>query len=186
MDRRVRPAPTSPRRQRRCTGRQTPYDRYLDELSPPTPQAMVAQATLVAAGLLVRADTFQALVAQRPAGKDHAGLWEFPGGKVEHGETVPDALHRELAEELGVQVQLSSARPLTFSTLGSLILLLYLCPVWTGEINPTEGQAVRWVGASELLDGSLAMPPADVGLIKPAVDAMREEFACKWDRFGQY
>lgn len=103
------------------------------------------------------------LVAQRPAGKEHAGLWEFPGGKVEPGESPEAALVRELREELGVTVDPSVLEPLTFSSAPRptwhLLLLLYRCTEWQGEARALDAAAIRWVAPDALDD--LDMPPAD-------------------------
>jgi len=103
------------------------------------------------------------LIAQRPAGKEHAGLWEFPGGKVEPGESPEAALVRELAEELGVAIDPSALEPLAFSS-GSrgdrhLLLLLYRCTTWRGEPRALDAAAVRWVLPVQLVE--VDMPPAD-------------------------
>lgn len=107
--------------------------------------------------------TGRILVAQRPAGKDHAGLWEFPGGKVEAGESPEAALVRELGEELGVTVDPSALEPLAFSSAPRatrhLLLLLYRCSEWQGEPRALDAAALRWVAPAAL--GDLAMPPAD-------------------------
>lgn len=120
----------------------------------------------VAAAALVDADG-RLLVQQRPAGKPMAGLWEFPGGKVEPGETPESALVRELAEELGIDVQTACLAPATFASeaLGArhLTLLLYVCRKWRGTPQPQEGAVLRWVRVHQLYD--LAMPPADRPLI---------------------
>ena len=103
------------------------------------------------------------LIAQRPSGKEHGGLWEFPGGKVEHGESPEAALVRELREELGVTVAPESLDPLTFSSVGRgarhLLLLLYRCTVWQGEPRALDAAAIRWVLPDALADYD--MPPAD-------------------------
>ena len=103
------------------------------------------------------------LVAQRPAGKEHAGLWEFPGGKVETGESPESALVRELAEELGVTIAPDALEPLTFSSGARgerhLLLLLYRCTDWRGEPRALDAAAIRWVAPDAL--GDLDMPPAD-------------------------
>jgi 8-oxo-dGTP diphosphatase len=107
------------------------------------------------------------LLQQRPAGKTMAGLWEFPGGKIEPDETPEEALARELAEELGIAVATVDLAAGAFSSeaLGErhLLLLLYLCRAWTGEPQALEGGALRWVDLGELDD--LPMPPADRPLI---------------------
>lgn len=121
---------------------------------------------LVAAAALTDADR-RVLIAQRPAGKSMAGLWEFPGGKVDAGETPEQALVRELREELGIEVCLECLAPFTFASHAyerfHLLMPLYLCARWKGEITPREGQTIKWVRASALRD--YPMPPADLPLI---------------------
>ena len=92
----------------------------------------------------------EVLISQRPQGKPGAGFWEFPGGKVEPGEGLEDALHRELEEELGVIV--GEAQPVTFAsdTQGQIVLLLFLCRAWEGEPAGKEGQTMSWVSLDEL------------------------------------
>ena len=115
---------------------------------------------------LVDAD-HRVLIAQRPEGKSMAGLWEFPGGKVEAGETPEMALVRELKEELGIDITESCLAPFTFASFTyddfHLMMPLYLCRVWKGEITPMEGQQVKWVRPIRL--GDYPMPPADVPLV---------------------
>jgi 8-oxo-dGTP diphosphatase len=107
------------------------------------------------------------LVAQRPAGKPMAGLWEFPGGKLAPGETPEQCLIRELREELGVDTEASCLAPLTFASHGydgfHLLMPLYVCRVWRGEPMPLEGQSLRWVRPNVLRE--LPMPAADRPLI---------------------
>ena len=121
---------------------------------------------LVAAVALVDADG-RVLIAQRPAGKEMAGLWEFPGGKVGEGETPEAALIRELEEELGIDTEESCLAPFSFASHGyerfHLLMPLYVCRVWKGQARPREGQALKWVRVSEL--GDYPMPPADVPLV---------------------
>jgi 8-oxo-dGTP diphosphatase len=121
---------------------------------------------LVAAAALVDSDN-RVLIAQRPAGKTMAGLWEFPGGKVAPGETPEEALVRELAEELSIDVCLTCLAPFTFASHSyaefHLLMPLFLCRNWDGEIMPREGQAIKWVRTSKLSD--YPMPAADVPLI---------------------
>ena len=109
------------------------------------------------------------LVAQRPPGKPLAGLWEFPAGKIETGETPATALARELAEELGISVAETDLHPLTFVAHDysdfQLLLLLYTCTRWTGQPRGDEGQPIAWHKPAAL--GALAMPPADVPLLAP-------------------
>jgi 8-oxo-dGTP diphosphatase len=121
---------------------------------------------LVAAAALVDRDN-RVLIAQRPAGKSMAGLWEFPGGKVDDGETPEAALVRELKEELRIEVCEPCLAPFTFAShryeTFNLLMPLYLCRTWEGQITPVEGQAIKWVRASRL--GDYPMPPADLPLI---------------------
>lgn len=121
---------------------------------------------LVAAAALVDVDN-RVLIAERPAGKAMAGLWEFPGGKVGEGETPEAALVRELKEELAIDVCETCVAPFTFAShryeAFHLLMPLYLCRRWEGEINPREGQRIKWVRASRLRD--YPMPPADLPLI---------------------
>ena len=121
---------------------------------------------LVVAAALID-DAGRVLVQQRPSGKALAGLWEFPGGKVEPGETPEAALVRELAEELGIGVGVAALEPLTFASEPladrHLLLLLYLCRGWAGEPQPLDAVALAWHMPSEL--HGLAMPPADLPFI---------------------
>ncbi|KEP70422.1 8-oxo-dGTP diphosphatase MutT [Thioclava sp. BHET1] len=107
------------------------------------------------------------LLAQRPEGKSMAGLWEFPGGKVEPGETPEACLIRELREELGIETQESCLAPLTFASHSyegfHLLMPLFACRKWTGQVAPQEGQQLSWVKANALRD--YPMPPADEPLI---------------------
>ena len=123
---------------------------------------------VVAAALID--DTGRVLVQQRPPGKLMADLWEFPGGKMEPGETPEAALVRELAEELGIAVAAADLIPATFASqpLGDrhLLLLLYVCRRWTGEPQALDAVALRWAAPGELRD--LPMPPADA----PFVDVL--------------
>jgi 8-oxo-dGTP diphosphatase len=113
-------------------------------------------------------DDGRVLVQRRPEGKSMAGLWEFPGGKVELGELPENALVREVQEELGLGLQLGDLEPVCFArdAIGdqNLVLLLYLCTRWLGVPHPHDGQLVDWVSVDDL-DG-LAMPPADIPLIR--------------------
>jgi 8-oxo-dGTP diphosphatase len=121
---------------------------------------------LVAAVALIDADG-RVLIAQRPEGKQLAGLWEFPGGKVEAGERPEETLIRELREELGIAVQEACLAPLTFASHAyetfHLLMPLYVCRRWDGFVQPREGQALKWVRPRDL--ASYPMPPADEPLI---------------------
>jgi 8-oxo-dGTP diphosphatase len=121
---------------------------------------------LVAAVALIDADG-RVLLAQRPPGKSLAGLWEFPGGKVEPGETPEAALIREMQEELGIDTQASCLAPLTFASHAydsfHLLMPLFACRRWQGIVTAREGQALAWVRARDLPD--YPMPPADLPLI---------------------
>lgn len=122
--------------------------------------------TLVVACALVDADK-RLLIAQRPEGKTLAGLWEFPGGKVEAGETPEKALIRELEEELGIDTWESCLAPLTFASHSyedfHLVMPLFACRKWQGIPQSREGQSLKWVRARDL--SSYPMPPADIPLI---------------------
>ncbi|HET6377528.1 MAG TPA: 8-oxo-dGTP diphosphatase MutT [Methylocella sp.] len=128
---------------------------------------------LVAAVALIDAD-FRVLIAQRPEGKMLAGLWEFPGGKVEAGERPEAALIRELREELGITVEEACLAPLTFASFAypdfHLLMPLYVCRRWMGFVQPHEHQAVKWVRPKELRD--YPMPPADAPLIPALIDLL--------------
>lgn len=127
---------------------------------------MSAKVVLVAACALIDADG-RVLIAQRPAGKPMAGLWEFPGGKVDPGERPEDALIRELEEELGIIVKEACLAPLTFASHTyedfHLLMPLYVCRRWQGTVSAREGQTLAWVRPNRLRD--YPMPPADVPLI---------------------
>ena len=111
-------------------------------------------------------DAGRILLAQRPEGKQLAGLWEFPGGKIDPGETPEAALVRELAEELSISVNETQLQPLTFASFTypgfHLLMPLYRIKSWTGDIHPKEGQAIAWVEPARLKD--YPAPPADLPL----------------------
>jgi 8-oxo-dGTP diphosphatase len=129
---------------------------------------MSAQASLllVAAAALVDVDG-RVLVCQRPEGKALAGLWEFPGGKVEPGETPEACLIRELEEELGIRVSQPCLAPFVFASHAyesfHLLMPLYLCRRWEGQVVNREHKAMAWVKPSKLSD--YPMPPADAPLV---------------------
>ena len=132
---------------------------------------IAANMILVVACALVDGDG-RVLVAERPAGKNMAGLWEFPGGKVEADETPEAALIRELKEELSIDVTAACLAPLSFASHAyddfHLLMPLYMCRKWDGQIVPREGQNTKWLRPRDLFD--LPMPPAD----KPLIAALRD------------
>ncbi len=128
---------------------------------------------LVVAVALVDDDN-RVMIAQRPVGKSMAGLWEFPGGKVEDGETPEVALIRELKEELDIDVTEACLAPFTFASHSyekfHLLMPLYVCRRWRGTPMPKEGQQLKWVRAMRLCD--YEMPPADLPLISMLRDLL--------------
>ena len=130
-----------------------------------------ANMLLVVACALVDADG-RVLVAQRPEGKSMAGLWEFPGGKIEADETPEAALIRELKEELSIDVTAACLAPLSFASHAyddfHLLMPLYVCRKWDGQVRPREGQNTAWKRPRDLFE--LAMPAAD----KPLIAALRD------------
>ena len=131
----------------------------------PTPRTRLPILTVVAVALL-DADN-RILLARRPTGKKMAGLWEFPGGKMEDGETPEAALVRELHEEIGLDIRSSCLAPLTFASHSyedfHLLMPLYVCRQWRGKLAAKEGQELAWVRVGKLKD--YQMPPADGPLI---------------------
>ncbi len=127
--------------------------------------------TLVAAVALVDIDG-RVLLQQRPEGKSMAGLWEFPGGKIEAGESPEACLIRELKEELAIDVTEACLAPFTFASHGyadfHLLMPLFLCRRWDGVVTAREGQSLKWLRPNKI--GELPMPPAD----RPLVAMLRD------------
>ena len=123
----------------------------------------------VVAAALIRADG-RVLLQQRAPGRSMAGLWEFPGGKIEAGESPEAALVREIDEELGISIDIDDLAPVAFASQGlgdrHLVLLLYIARRWSGEPQPLDASALDWVVVEAMR--ALPMPPADV----PLVDAL--------------
>lgn len=134
---------------------------------------MTLRLTLVVAVALIDVDN-RVLIAQRPEGKAMAGLWEFPGGKLEQGERPEEALIRELKEELNIETKAACLAPLSFASHGyedfHLLMPLYICRRWWGTPTPQEGQNLKWVRAKDLR--SYPMPAADGPLIPPLIDLL--------------
>lgn len=128
---------------------------------------------LVVACALVDADR-RVLICQRPEGKSLAGLWEFPGGKIEPGEAPEVALIRELREELGIETKEACLAPLSFASYSyesfHLLMPLWVCRKWQGQPRPNEHAAIKWVRPQNLRD--YPMPPADLPLIAPLCDLL--------------
>ncbi|MEM8813822.1 MAG: (deoxy)nucleoside triphosphate pyrophosphohydrolase [Pseudomonadota bacterium] len=133
----------------------------------------MTRLVLVAACALVDPDG-RVLIAQRPPGKSMAGLWEFPGGKVEPGEVPEATLIRELDEELGINTNADCLAPLTFASHAyedfHLLMPLYVCRRWHGVAQAREGQALKWVRPRALRDYPL--PPADEPLVSHLIDLL--------------
>ena len=131
------------------------------------------KVVLVAACALIDVDG-RVLLAERPAGKSMAGLWEFPGGKLEPGERPEQTLIRELHEEIGITVSEPCLAPLTFASYAydgfHLLMPLYICRRWEGMVVAREGQQLAWVRANKLRD--YPMPPADLPLIPHLEDLL--------------
>jgi len=133
----------------------------------------LSKILFVVAAALVDTDG-RVLIAQRPPGKALAGLWEFPGGKLNQGERPEQALMRELDEELGIAVQEACLAPLTFASHAyadfHLLMPLWICRRWEGLVEAREAQALKWVRPGKLRD--FPMPPADEPLIPPLIDLL--------------
>jgi len=132
-----------------------------------------APVVLVSAIALIDIDG-RVLLAQRPAGKDMAGLWEFPGGKVAEGETPESALIREVKEELNIDITSSCLAPLSFASHAyeefHLVMPLFACRVWKGTPKPLEGQILKWVRPVNMRE--FDMPPADEPLVAMLLDLL--------------
>ena len=128
---------------------------------------------LVVAIALIDSDG-RVLIAQRPEGKKMAGLWEFPGGKVDAGETPENALIRECAEELGIDIRASCLAPIAFASHTyddfHLLMPLYVCRVWKGMVSARENQALKWVRPAKM--GEYPMPAADIPLVAQLQDLL--------------
>ena len=128
---------------------------------------MTSLPTVLVVAVALVDDDNRVLIAQRPEGKSMAGLWEFPGGKVEAGETPENALIRELKEELSIDVTVACLAPFTFASHTyekfHLLMPLYVCRRWSGTPRPQENQTLKWVRANALKDYD--MPPADIPLV---------------------
>ncbi|WP_018690275.1 8-oxo-dGTP diphosphatase MutT [Ahrensia kielensis] len=135
---------------------------------------IMSDMLLVTACALVDTDN-RILLAQRPEGKSLAGLWEFPGGKIEQGETPEESLVRELKEELGITTQTACLAPLTFASYAyekfHLLMPLFICRKFEGIPMPQENQTLKWVRPEKLRD--YPMPPADEPLIPVLQDLLR-------------
>ncbi len=138
-----------------------------DGCPPPTVEVGTDKPTVLVAAVALIDLNGRVLIAERPEGKSMAGLWEFPGGKVEQGEIPEAALIRECQEELGIDISAACLAPFAFASHTydhfHLLMPLYLCRKWEGIIRPLEGQRLKWVLPKDLKD--FPMPPADVPLV---------------------
>ena len=136
---------------------------------------MALNVIYVAAAALIDADG-RVLVTQRPAGKAHSGKWEFPGGKIEAGETPEQAVNRELREELGLEPCERCLQPFSFTSFAypdfHLFMPLYLCRQWAGFAMPKEGQGIKWLFPSEIV--KLDLVEADVELARELADRVTD------------
>lgn len=148
----------------------TRCEEALDQPRPSNPDLPIV---LVAAAALLDSNGC-VLIAQRPEGKSMAGLWEFPGGKVDAGETPEFALMRELEEELGIETRPTCYNPIAFASHSydnfHLLMPLFICRTWRGHIQPKEHQALKWVKPQDLYD--YPMPAADIPLIASLRDLL--------------
>lgn len=146
----------------------------LDALAKPRPDVAPGLPVLLVAAICLIDKDGRILLARRPEGKHMAGLWEFPGGKVQEGETPEFALCREMEEELDVQVRECCLSPIGFASHSydafHLMMPLYVCRMWKGTPVPKEGQELAWVMPNDL--AKYDMPPADIPLIYQIVDRL--------------
>lgn len=144
-----------------------------ESLKKPKPQQPDLPIVLVAAAALIN-DKSEILLAQRPKGKSMAGLWEFPGGKVDAGETPEFALMRELEEELGIETRPTCYHPIAFASHSykdfHLLMPVFACRMWQGEITAKEHQALEWVRPLDMKN--YPMPEADIPLIATIRDLL--------------
>ncbi len=135
---------------------------------------MTSLPTVLVVAVALVDDDNRVMIAQRPEGKSMAGLWEFPGGKVEAGETPENALIRELKEELAIDVTAACLAPFTFASHTyekfHLLMPLYVCRRWAGTPQAQEGQTLKWVRANTLKNYD--MPPADIPLVAMLQDLL--------------
>lgn len=145
----------------------------IESLAKPKPEAPNLPIVLVAAAALINEKT-EILLARRPEGKAMAGLWEFPGGKVENGETPEFALMRELEEELGIETRPTCFHPIAFASHTykdfHLLMPLFAIRMWKGEIKPKEHQAIEWVRPLDMRN--YPMPEADIPLVATLRDLL--------------
>lgn len=135
----------------------------LNDLSTPDHAETIVARLVVVAAALVDASG-RVLMQRRPAGKAHAGVWEFPGGKVETGETAAAALARELHEELGIMVDEGDLQPIDFALDRNMVLLLFRCRQWRGAATALAADALKWNDPATI--ATLSVPPLDVALVQ--------------------
>lgn len=149
---------------------------YIFKCDFPMAAVVAPLKTVLVVAVALIDDKGRVLLAQRPEGRAMAGLWEFPGGKVEAGEIPEQALVRELREELGIEVAADSLEPLTFASHSyekfHLLMPLYACRQWKGALSGQEGQQIAWAAASDV--AGYDMPAADVPLVPHVLRAMQE------------
>ena len=155
-------------------------DRNCDKRKGPLRTKKKYKTVLVVAAALIDEASKKVLLAQRPEGKSLAGLWEYPGGKVDPGEVPEIALCRELEEEVGIHVAVQSLEPLTFASHTyedqefHLLMPLFVCREWEGVPIGKEGQEIAWASVEDLLSGKFDMPPADGPLLDAVIRAIQQ------------